>query len=133
MPFVHLTPRRRGDRPTSEQEPGQSGTRSWNRRPVATGRLSASEHDAVRACSIRRGRAGSLPIHIDRLVTFDQSLIEPGQDELVLDPVGQPFGGDHVGKVGQRYVETSNSDDVRTWSKVVISPTGGLEGDVEFA
>jgi hypothetical protein len=60
-------------------------------------------------------------------------LIEPGQDELVLDPVGQPFGGDHVGKVGQRYVDTSNSDDVRTWSKVVISPTGGLEGDVEFA
>jgi hypothetical protein len=60
-------------------------------------------------------------------------LIEPGQDELVLEPVGQPFGGDNVGKVGQRYVDTSNSDDVRTWSKVVISPTGRFKGDVEFA
>jgi hypothetical protein len=133
MPFVHLTPHRRGDRPTAERESKAIRCAKWELPTCGTSRLNASEHDAVRVCSIRRGRYGSLPSHIDRLVTFGQGLIEPGQDELVLDPIGQPFGGDHVGKIGQRYVDTSNSDDIRTYGKVVVSPTGGFNdvvGDV---
>ena len=56
-----------------------------------------SEIHAIRAGSIRRGWRGSLFARLDLFVTFNQGLIEPREDELILDPVREPFGSNHIG------------------------------------
>ncbi len=53
-------------------------------------------------------------------VALGQGVVELGEDELVFGPVGESFGGDDVGQVGDGDVDTSDGDQPRPGRQVGV-------------